>query len=153
MSNARFVITLLVLAAACFPAVAAPEALADGIRHCAADADQTQRLACFDALARSLPEIEADKFGMTADIAQKRKEPEKRWVKDETLTGNIRSLREAAHGELIFTLDNDQVWIQSEASPHIRFSVGEAVRIEHGAMSSLWLVADHGRKTKVKRIS
>ncbi len=152
MSSARFVITLL-LAPLSLPVQAAPEALADGMRHCAAETNQTQRLACFDTLASSLPKIEADKFGMTADIAQKRKEPEKRWVQDETLTGNIRSLREAAHGELIFTLDNDQVWIQAEPSPHIRFSVGEAVHIEHGAMSSLWLVADHGRKTKVKRIS
>ena len=155
MSHARFVITLLVLAAGCLPVMAAPEALADGMRRCAAETDQTQRLACFDALARSLPRIEADKFGMTAEIAQNRKEPEKRWAKDETLTltGKIRSLREAARGELIFTLDNDQVWIQAEASPSIRFAVGESVHIEHGAMSSLWLVADHGRKTRVKRLT
>jgi hypothetical protein len=146
-------ITLLVLAPVSLPVAAAPDALADGMRRCAAETNQTQRLACFDTLASSLPKIEADKFGMTADIAQKRKEPEKRWVQDDTLTGNIRSMRESAHGELIFTLDNDQVWVQAEPSPRIRFSVGEAVRIEHGSMSSLWLVADHGRKTKVKRLS
>jgi hypothetical protein len=144
---------LLTLAPACLPLAAAPEPLVEAVRRCAAQADQTQRLACFDAVANTLPKIQADKFGMTAEIAEKRKEPEKRWVNDETLAGKIRALREAARGELIFTLDNDQVWIQAEPSPNLRFSVGEAVHIEHGAMSSLWLVADHGRKTKVKRLS
>jgi hypothetical protein len=115
--------------------------------------DQTQRLACFDALGNTLPKIEADKFGLTAEIAEKRKEPEKRWVKEETLSGKIRAVREAPRGQLIFTLDNDQVWIQDQPSPNIRFVVGDAVKIEHGAMSSLWLVADHGRKTRVKRLS
>jgi hypothetical protein len=153
MSWSNFFKAVLVLSPVCLPVWAATDTLADGMRHCASEKDQTQRLACFDTLASKLPRIEADKFGMTAEIEQKREPPEKRWVKDETLTGKIRGMREAAHGQLVFTLDNDQVWIQDQPSPNIRFSVGDAVRIEHGAMSSLWLVADHGRKTRVKRLS
>jgi hypothetical protein len=63
------------------------------------------------------------------------------------------ALREAAEGQLVFTLDNQQVWIQAEVKSRIQFAVGDVVHIEHGAMGSLWLAADKGRKTRVKRIS
>jgi hypothetical protein len=143
----------ILLAPVCLPVLAGTDALSDGLRRCARETDQAQRLACFDTLAGSLPKVEADKFGLTSDIAHKRDPSEAYRPKDDgVLTGKIRALRQAPRGELIFTLDNDQVWRQAEPSPNITFSVGEAVHIEHGAMTSLWLVADHGRKTKVKRI-
>ena len=69
------------------------------------------------------------------------------------LNGKIAALRQGARGEWIFTLDNEQVWMQAEPQENIRFQVGESVRIEHGAMGTLWLAADKARKTKVKRIS
>ena len=119
---------LLSLAASCLPALVSAETVDDGLRRCAKEHDQTQRLACFDALARSLP------------------------AKHETLSGKIVGLRQAPRGEYIFTLDNQQVWIQAEVKPNIVFAVGEAVRIEHGAMSSLWLAADKGRKVRVTRL-
>ena len=143
----------ILLAATCLPALAGTDTVSDGLRHCAGETDQTQRLACFDALAAALPKVQADKFGMTADIAHKRAPTEDYGSKSEVLTGKIRALRQGSRGELIFTLDNDQVWRQDQPSANISFSVGETVRIEHGALSSLWLAADHGRKTKVKRVS
>jgi hypothetical protein len=144
---------VLLVAAVCLPALAGTDTLSDGLRRCASETGQTQRLACFDKLAASLPKVEADKFGMTADIAHKRAPTEDYDNKKEVLTGTIRALRQGPRGELIFTLDNNQVWRQDQPSPNISFSVGEAVRIEHGSMSSLWLAADHGRKTKVRRVS
>jgi hypothetical protein len=144
---------LILLVPACMPAFGGTEALSDGLRRCGRESDQTQRLACFDALVNSLPKIEADQFGMTADVAQKRNPSTSRPQQSESLTGKIVALREAAEGRLIFTLDNGQVWAQAESRPNIRFAVGDTVRLEHGAMSSLWLAADHDRKTRVKRIS
>jgi hypothetical protein len=90
---------------------------------------------------------------MTADIAQKR-EPARtyRATQNDALTGKIVALREGARGEYVFTLDNEQVWIQAEPTSRIQFAVGDAVRIEHGAMSSIWLAADKGRKTRIKRV-
>ena len=134
------------------PVLATSETLSEGMRRCAGNVDQAQRLACFDALAGTVPKVEADQFGMTAEIAHKRT-PAAPPPTSEVLAGKIASLRQAAHGEYIFTLDNDQVWMQAEPNPRMQFEVGEAVHIEHGAMSSLWLVADHHRKTRVKRIS
>ncbi len=149
--------SLLVLTAVSLPAFGMTNPLDEGLRKCARETDQSQRLACYDALAGTLPKVEADRVGMTADIAQKReqkREPvEKRAAPPETLTAKIRSVRENSHGQLIFSLDNDQVWIQDQPSSNIRFSAGDEIRIEHGALTSLWLVADHGRKTRVRRLS
>jgi hypothetical protein len=145
---------VMVLACVCWPAQALPNPLADGLRHCASEMEQAKRLACFDSLAAALPKVEADQFGLTADIAHKR-DPvvTERPAAEATLTGTIKAVRTAPHGELVFVLDNQQVWIQAEVNSRIQFAVGETVRIEHGAMGSLWLAADKARKTRVKRIA
>jgi hypothetical protein len=149
----RACLLMTLLAWLTMPAGAKPVPLADGLRRCAGETDQAKRLACFDALAATLPTIEADQFGLTADIARKRDPVGERQADDAVLPGKILALRQGPRGELIFTLDNQQVWDQTEAEPSKRFVVGEAVHIEHGAMGTLWLAADKGRKTRVKRLS
>jgi hypothetical protein len=140
------------LAATCLPAIAAAQYLDDALRRCAKEGDPTQRLACFDAIVSALAEIEADRFGITADVERKRDPVAVQHAKDDTLSGKISGLSRAPEGEWIFTLDNQQVWVQSEVSSNLQFAVGEDVRIQHGAMSSLWLVADKHRKVRVKRL-
>jgi hypothetical protein len=142
-----------VLTCASVTAQALPNPLADGLRRCAAETDQAKRLACFDALAASVPKVEADQFGLTSDIAQKRDPVAVQKTVETVLPGKIVALRLGARGELVFTLDNRQVWDQAQVEPNKEFKIGEDVHIEHGAMGSLWLAADKGRKTKVKRIS
>jgi hypothetical protein len=143
---------MLILSLASPPVSAAVEPLADGLRRCLLETDERKRLACFDALASALPKIRSDQFGMTVDIARKRDPVAESKNENESLSGKIAALQEAPRGEYIFTLDNGQIWIQAELRSNIRFEVGDAVQIEHGAMSSLWLAADHHRKTRVKRI-
>jgi hypothetical protein len=151
MTRSAYRSLVLFLAAGCLPALAGAENLDDALRRCAKESP-AQRLACFDAIVSTLPRVEADRFGMTADIERKRDPVAVQQAKDEVLTGKISGLRQAPHGEWIFTLDNRQVWVQAEARPNIEFAVGENVHIEHGAMSSLWLVADKHRKVRVKRL-
>jgi hypothetical protein len=126
--------------------------LEDALRRCAAESDDSSRLACFDSVTRSLPRLEQDSFGLTADIKRKRDPIAVAKAKDETLSGRIAVLRQTAEGKRIFTLDNGQVWIESELRPSIEFTAGEAVRIEQGAVGSLWLGADRHRKVRVKRL-
>lgn len=152
MSRCAYRSLVLFLAAACLPALAGTENLDETLRRCAKEGDPAQRLACFDAIVSTLPQVEADRFGMTADIERKREPAAVRQAKAEVLTGKISALRQAPHGERIFTLDNRQVWIEAEARPSIQFAAGEEVHIEHGAMSSLWLVADKHREVRVKRL-
>ena len=152
MSSCAYRSLALFLATVCLPALAGAENLDDALRRCAKASDQARRLACFDAIVGSLPQIEADRFGMTVDVKRKRDPAAVQQAKDEVLTGKISGLRQAFDGEWIFTLDNRQVWVQAEARPNIQFAVGENVQIEHGAMNSLWLVADMHRKVRVKRL-
>ena len=143
---------VLLLAAGCLPALASTGNLDDALQRCAKESDPAQRLACFDAIVSTLPQLEADRFGMTADIKHKRDPVAVQQAQDEALAGKISGLRQAARGEWIFTLDNRQVWVQAETRPAIQFWPGENVHIEHGAMGSLWLVADKHRKVRVKRL-
>lgn len=151
MSRALLRLAMLLAPLASAPAPVGAEQLADGLQRCSHEADERQRLACFDALVSASAGIQRDHFGMTADIARKRDPAAASNADDEKLSGSITALRES-RGQLIFTLDNGQVWIQAEPQANLRFTVGEAVNIEHGTMSSLWLTASHHRKTRVKRV-
>ena len=144
---------LLPLVVATLSSRAATDPLDASLRRCGAQTDQVQRLACFDSLVATLPKVEADRFGMTAEIANKRDPVAERQAQTEILPARIIAVSAGGHGELIFTLDNQQVWMQTQAEPGKHFAVGEPVHIEHGAMGSLWLAATKGRMTKVKRIS
>jgi hypothetical protein len=148
-----FAFALLPLLIANLSARAATDSLDAALRRCGAQTDQAQRLACFDALVATLPKVEADRFGMTADIANKRDPVAEREAKSAILPATIIAVGAGGHGELIFTLDNQQVWMQTQVEPAKHFAVGEAVHIEHGAMGSLWLAASKNRMTRVKRIS
>jgi hypothetical protein len=70
--NATYQSLLLAVAASCLPAVVSAGDLEDALRRCAKTTGQAQRLACFDAIVSTLPQVEADRFGMTADIERKR---------------------------------------------------------------------------------
>ena len=146
---------LVLLALWVLPLHAGGEPLSDGLQRCARETDEHLRLKCFDELAGSLPQRKQDQFGMTAAVAQRRDPaaPKAPLVDPEVLDAKIAALRQGSHGEYIFTLDNGQVWLEQEVRAGERFSVGEAVQIKHGAMSSLWLSASSHRMTRVKRIS
>ena len=150
--NTTYQSLLLGVAASCLPALVNGGNIEDALRRCAKTTEQAQRLACFDAIVSTLPQVEADRFGMTADIERKRDPVAVQQAKDAVLGGKIAGLSQAPHGEWTFTLDNRQVWIEAEPRPNVNFAVGEDVHIEHGAMSSLWLVADQHRKVRVKRL-
>jgi hypothetical protein len=143
----------LFLAASCLPALAGAEQLDEALRRCASETGPARRLACFDAIVGTLPQLEADRFGMTADIERQRDPAAVQQAKNAVLSGKISALGRTPAGAWIFTLDNRQVWVQAEASPNLQFTLGEQVHIEHGALSSLWLTADKHRKVRVRRLS
>ena len=144
--------TMLLLALSIAAAHAGPAPVEEGLRRCAGEGDERQRLACFDALVSALPQFKSDQFGMTGAIARQRDPAVVASAVREALHGTITGLRQSAGGQWVFTLDNSQQWIEAEARPGLHFKVGERVAIEHGALSALWLKADHHRQTRVKRI-
>jgi hypothetical protein len=152
MSRAKHQSILLILAVSGQSTLAGADELDGALRRCAGFNEPEQRLSCFDEIVRRLPQVEKDRFGLTADIERKRDPLAVEKAKSAVLGAKIAGLRQAANGEWTFTLDNRQVWIEAEPRPSMTFAVGEDVRIEHGAMSSLWLVADQHRRVRVKRL-
>jgi len=148
------ILALLVLSVAAARSDA--DAVSDGLRHCAREGDEHQRLACFDALVKALPQIRSDQFGMSGAIERRRDPAGAATLAEdrahESLAGTIAGLRQTPGGQWVFTLDNGQQWIEAEPRPGQQFAVGERVQIEHGALGALWLKADHHRQTRVKRI-
>jgi hypothetical protein len=149
----RTCVVMSVIAVLSVPAAATTDPLAGSLRRCATETDEARRLACFDSLVATLPKIEADQFGLTRDLALKRDPVAEKQADNAVLPGTIVALGETPRGQLVFTLDNHQVWIQTDVQQSKTFLVGDVVHIEHGAMGTLWLAADHSRKTRVKRIS
>ena len=146
----------LLLAVSVLPlAAAGAEPLSDALQRCRREADEHLRLKCFDDLAASLPQRKRDEFGMTAALAQRKDPPAPKApvIDPQVLDAKIAGLRQGSHGEYTFTLDNGQVWVEQEFRPGEHFTVGEAVQIRHGFMSSLWLSASDRRMTRVKRIT
>ena len=68
------------------------------------------------------------------------------------LTATAAAISTKPHGELVITLDNDQVWAEIAPGSKIKLKAGDAVRIEAGTLGSFILVAPNGRSSKVVRI-
>lgn len=145
-----------------------PEAL----RACVSEKVDARRLSCYDreiALLEQQPQVAAsappavavavavpaaapapvpeEEFGLRAPVADD--EADRRKV--EQLQGKITSISSRPRGELVLTLDNNQVWAQKTAEPLMRLKVGDDVTIERGAFGSYLLISS-GRSARVRRV-
>ena len=94
-----------------------------------------------------------DEFGLSGELARKRKEAEEK--KADTLTelrASVLKVRTKAYGERVFELDNGQVWEESEKKNAMSIKAGEQIRIKQGAIGSFFLLADSGATTRVRRV-
>jgi len=85
------------------------------------------------------------KFGARGDL-----NPEKHEQLSE-ITGKVTEVGAKAHGELVVTLDNGQVWAEKISGSKLKVKVGDTVKIESGALGSFVLIAN-GRSSKVARV-
>jgi hypothetical protein len=99
------------------------------------------------------PKAKEDEFGVTGQLARKRKEAE---AKTKASLVELRSavvkVRTKAYGEHVFELDNGQVWEEIEKKNALNIKQGEQVRITQGAIGSFFLLADSGATTRVRRV-
>ncbi len=70
----------------------------------------------------------------------------------QNVTARITDRRSNADGEFIVTLDNGQVWAQTELDTLAIPQAGEAVTIHRGLLGSFLLVTSHGVSTRVRRL-
>jgi hypothetical protein len=137
------------------------------LKACAKVTDATARLQCFDREVAALtaenspPKAPAavelspqQKLGLSqARIEQLESQAGAPTTPKVTkLAAHIAHVSENAAGLKIFTLDNGQVWQQTE--PEFNFSVraGDAVTISPGVLGSFWLTAGPRAASRVKRL-
>jgi hypothetical protein len=147
--NARhWTVAATLLAAAAIQPALAQDDLSKRIAACTREQDDTRRLACFDRAADT-----AHDFGVPgSELARNRAaEVPKRDVQPQRLTAKVAGIEKRARGELVFTLDNGQVWAQEEVGAYFPVNVGDAVTILAGSLGSHRLVVG-SRATAVTRV-
>jgi hypothetical protein len=73
-------------------------------------------------------------------------------VAPDSVTAAIKSLDRRRDGKFVVTLDNTQVWAQSEFNSQADVQVGDAITVRRGALGSYLLVTKAGIGTRVKRV-
>lgn len=158
-------IALLVCSTTALPAAQVP----DSLRACAAESDNAQRLACYDkemarlaqpphahdAAPSTTPAAQngapADQFGLSEERIRKLKaqagtpEPNER-------SAHITKISQFASGRARITLDNGEVWEQTEEDFGFSPMSGATATITRGALGGFWMTVEKYRKVRVKRI-
>ena len=164
--GARLVIATAATLVAAGPARAATPATTAEFLACAAEKDETRRLACFDeavvrvraAPANPAPVVAAaplsqeEKFGLRGELKQEKAQKVPELQELEQLQAQVTKVSTKPHGELVVTLENGQVWTEIQTNSGARVKAGDRVAIKAGALGSFLLVAPNGRSTKVTRV-
>jgi hypothetical protein len=147
--------TLLI--AATIQSALASDDLSQRIAACTREHDDARRLACFDRAAA--PAVDAKKLNTTQDFGVQGSELARNRDEDDAnrdstpkrISATVTGIEKRARGELVVTLDNGQVWAQTEVGPYYPIKVGDAVSIVAGTLGSHKLVVA-SRATAVTRV-
>lgn len=95
-----------------------------------------------------------DKFGYRGNIARAEidKQSEEERSQAEVLTAKVTELSTLAHGEVLLTLDNGQVWQQKRGDRGMRIKVGDDVTIRRATLGSFLLTAKAKGSMRVSRV-
>jgi hypothetical protein len=140
------------------------------VRACAAETDVLRRLACYDRAAAPLVGAQAPAAAPASSAADRdgprTVSPEARFgvrngplderksvtaPKEITATVILVEMRRS-NGALVVSLDNNQVWVENQASEYFPLKVGDTVRIRSAALGAYMMFAPSKRATRVTRI-
>jgi hypothetical protein len=152
------------------PQPARAQSLEAAVRACAAETDVLRRLACYDRAAAQLVGAPAPGAAPTSSAADRdglrgvspegrfgvRNGPldERKYAtapKEITATVTLIEMQRTS-GALVISLDNDQVWIENQASEYFPLKIGDTVRIRSAALGSYMMFTPSKRTTRVTRI-
>jgi hypothetical protein len=151
-------------------ASAAAAQTSPALRACAAESDNTRRLACYDKEMARLPASEplhvtvpntqaaaptlapAEEFGLSDEQRVRRLQTKEGVADVKKLTAHITKISPLPNGRQRITLDNAQVWEQVEEDYGFVPQVGTTVNITRGMLNGFWMAADAYRQVRVKRI-
>jgi hypothetical protein len=144
--------------------------LLDKLADCSKNNDDLQRLTCYDEVvakaknSQTKQHIEQHQAPLQvattkqvnhtnqqqSEFGQEDKQRAKNLIKQ--IQATIISIKKAPHGELIITLDNGQVWRQTD-SIRIKLRKDHLVNIERGAMGSFFIGTENANKRiRAKRV-
>jgi hypothetical protein len=142
-------------------ALAADDELAQRIAACTHEHDDARRLACFDRAAApkaptqaAAPQVDASQtFGVQGSELARNRDDDKPQVDSspKRINATVTAIDKRAHGELVVTLDNGQVWAQKEARGYFPLKVGDPIAILAGTLGSFRLISGN-RATPVTRV-
>ncbi len=163
------VLALMTLGA--LPIQVAAESRSDTATHkCGVIADDARRLDCYDSLFRAgaasgLPAAvtsttagppatgdAAAEFGLTEQQMELRKPPEAKEKRLDSIQARVTTAEQDRHGLWRLTLDNGQVWSQTEPALGTRFQSGSLVEIRRGSLGSFVLEVPGRPVIRVRRI-
>ena len=157
MNRLHFLFAATLLSSLAHPALAADDELAQRIAACTRERDDALRLACFDRAAAPsapAPKVDAQQtFGVHgSELARSRDDgDEKSDAPPKRITAKVTTVDKRPRGELVFTLDNGQVWAQKEVGAYFPVKAGDPVTILAGTLGSFRLVVAN-RATAVTRV-
>jgi len=93
---------------------------------------------------------EAD-FGLTK-WTKRNLDPEAAKAAPQRITARVRQVGQQRDGRFVITLDNDQVWLQSETMSRARVAVDDEVTIREASLGSFLLVTVNDVATRVRRV-
>ena len=105
------------------------------------------------ATATAVPRADAEAdFGLTE--ADKRALDPERAEKTQltSIKATVASVTRRPTKELVVTLENGQVWVQSESVTHVTLKVGDVVTIRRASLGSHMLIAPNRAAMRVRRI-
>jgi len=139
--------------------IAAPQFLfaADKAGHaCASVRDDADRLACYDqAFGKpSAPVAAAPKgqFGFTEKEVARKNGQSAESADPSSVSAAIKALDRLHDGKFVVTLDNAQVWAQSEFNSQADVEIGDTITVRRAALGSYLLVTKAGIGTRVRRV-
>jgi len=124
-------------------AALAQEGLTAKVQTCAAITDNAARLACFDAAAASIKPAAVATFG----LAKPSEAPK-------TIAMAVSKIETGPDGKLRFTLEDGQVWRQTDGVRLPGLGKGPwTAEVRSAAMGSFMLKLDNRTPVRVKRVS
>jgi hypothetical protein len=151
----------LLAAAVAKPALSGDDDLAQRIAACTREHDAALRLACFDRAAApqtasqaAAPKVDAAQtFGVHGSELARSRDDDKPQSDDspKRISATVTAIEKRAHGELVVTLDNGQVWAQKEVGAYFPLKVGDPIAVLAGTLGSFRMVCGN-RATAVTRV-
>lgn len=136
----------------------AADSLPEPIRACSAMRNDVERLVCYDNAVAHIESGSAapspeNMFGASTALAPERKtERETRGEEIQQLSGTVVSLSRSNSGLITLTLDNEQVWRQTDTDTTLTIETGDSVTISRASLGTFRLVDKRGRTSRVKRV-